>query len=160
MVMGLIQSTVSGLKTAGDIAQSMLELKTLSEVQGKVIDLQRAILSAQSSALSANADQFAMVEKISTLKKEIADIKAWESEKERYKLVSPWEGAIAYAVKKSMCNSEPPHWICTKCYEDGRKSILNPDKNPKGFSLFACPVCSSKMLYQYMDVPDPEYAPE
>ena len=77
----LIQSTITGLKLAGDIAKSIYELKSTSDIQGKVIELQSAILSAQSSALAANADQAAMVEEIRTLKEEIARVKAWESQK-------------------------------------------------------------------------------
>lgn len=139
----LIQNTISGLKLAGDIAKSFLDLKSISEIQGKVIELQSAILSAQSSALSANAAQTAMVEQIRTLKEEIARIKAWESEKKRYSLTSPWNGAVVYALKKSMSNSEPPHWICTNCYEDGRKSILNQFHKPSAFIEFICPECKA-----------------
>ena len=60
----LIQSTISGLKLAGDIAKSFLELKSISEIQGKVIELQSAILSAQNSALAANAAQATLIEGI------------------------------------------------------------------------------------------------
>ena len=139
----LIQSTISGLKLAGDIAKSILKLKSIPEVQGKIIELQSTILAAQSSAFSANTAQAAMVDEIRTLKEEIARIKAWESEKKRYQLTSPWTGTVVYALKKSMSNSEPPHWICTKCYEDGRKSILNQHRKPSAFIEFVCSVCKT-----------------
>ena len=67
MDMSLIQGTISGLKIASDIAKSFLELKSISDVQGKVIELQSAILSAQSSALDANAAQSAMIDEIRAL---------------------------------------------------------------------------------------------
>ena len=143
MDISLIQSTISGLKLAGDIAKSFLELKSVSEVQGKVVELQSAILSAQSSALSANAAQATMIEEIRTLKEEIARIKAWESEKKRYQLISPWNGTVVYALKKSMSNAEPPHWICTNCYENGRKRILNQHRKHNSFIEFICPVCKA-----------------
>ena len=138
-----MQSTISGLKLAGDIAKSFLELKSVFEVQGKVVELQSAILSAQSSALSANAAQATMIEEIRNLKEEIARIKAWESEKKRYQLISPWNGTVVYALKKSMSDSKPPHWICTNCYENGRKSILNQHHKPGSFIEFICPVCKA-----------------
>jgi len=115
MDMAMIQGTITGLKVAGDIAKGLLDLKSLADVQGKVIELQSAILSAQSSALAANAAQSAMVDEIGALKEEVTRIKAWESQKERYQLEKIWEnGAVAYALKKSMSGAEPPHWICTK----------------------------------------------
>lgn len=154
----LIQGTISGLKLASDIAKSFLELKSISDVQGKVIELQSAILSAQSSALAANSDQAAMVEEIRTLKEEIACIKAWETQKNRYKLTTPWnKGSVVYVLKESMKESEPPHLICTKCYEDGRKSILNPIRL-NGFAWYACPVCKSQIPTGSRGKPKPEYA--
>jgi hypothetical protein len=168
MDISLIQSTISGLKLAGDIAKGFLELKSISDVQGKVIELQSAILSAQSSALSANADQTEMVEEIRTLKEDLARVKAWETQKSRYKLVEPWKtdqshnpGSITYALKESMKESEPPHLICTKCYEDGRKSILNPFKPTDGRVVFTCPVCKLQIpTGNRWTVPQVKYAPD
>ena len=137
--MALITGTISGLKTAGDIANSILKLQSISDIRAKVIELQSAILSAQSSALEANANQSALVEKIRTLEEEIAQIKAWGREKQRYKLISPWNGAFVYSLKESMSKSEPPHWICTSCYENGEKSILQERGNPKtAYREFFC----------------------
>jgi hypothetical protein len=158
MDMSLIQGTISGLKVAGDIAKGLLELKSLSDVQGKVIELQSAILSAQSSALSANADQGAMVEEIRALKEEIARVRAWDTQKQRYKLVQPWSAGVAYALKESMSNSEPPHLICTNCYEGGRKSILNPTTDSHGWVSYACPVCKSQIPTGYRGGVTPQYA--
>ena len=159
MDMTLIQGTISGLKLAGDIAQGFLKLNTLTEVQGKVIELQSAILSAQSSALSANADQAAMVDEIRLLKEEIARVKAWEAQKQRYHLEAIWESAaLVYALKKSMSGSEPPHWICTKCYEDGFRMILQPRKGKDGFGVLACLTCKSELHSSYRDTGQPSYS--
>lgn len=160
MDMTLIQGTITSLKFAGDIAKGLLELKSLTDVQGKVIELQSAILSAQSNALSANADQSAMVDEIRTLKEEIASVKAWESQKQRYKLSTPWGGGVAYALKEAMANGEPPHLICTKCYEDNRKSILNPISNDRGFLSYGCPICKSQIPTNCRGGAKPEYAAE
>ena len=140
-----MQGTIAGLKAAGDIAKGFMELKSMADVQGKVIELQSAILAAQSSALSANAEQAAMVNEISELKEEITNIKAWETQKQRYQLHSPFAGAVVYALKESMSNSEPPHYICTKCYEDGKRMILQPRVAKDAFTFLACPHCKAEL---------------
>jgi hypothetical protein len=100
-----------------------------------------------------------MVEEIRTLKEELTRVKAWETQKKRYKLVTPWKpGSVAYALKESMKESEPPHLICTKCYEDGRKSILNPI-TINTYVWYACPVCKSQIPTGWRGNPCPEYAP-
>jgi hypothetical protein len=112
MDISLINGTISSLRLAGDIAKGILQLNTLSEVQGKVIELQSAILAAQRCALESNAAQSDMVGEIRALKEEITRIKAWESQKQRYQLTPCIEGAaVVYALKESMCESEPPHCL-------------------------------------------------
>lgn len=66
-----IQGAVASLKTAGDIARSFLELKSLTEVQSKVIELQNALLDAQSAALSATAAQFGLQEQVRELEAQL-----------------------------------------------------------------------------------------
>lgn len=147
--LSLIQGTISGLKSAHDIAKGMIELKSISDVRAKVIELQGAILDAQSTAFAANSNQAAMVEEIRQLKEEVARMKAWDTEKQRYQLTSLWQGAVAYALKESMSNSEPPHWICTNCYEVGRKSILNQVPDKDRWFVLVCPVCKSQIRTPY-----------
>lgn len=134
----LIQGTIANLKLAGDIAKSLLDIKKATDVGAKVVELQSAILAAQSSALAANAAQFSMVEEIRALKEEVVRVKAWESQKERYVLHSPWSGSFVYAVKESMKGADSPHWICTACYEKGVRSILQLVGSSSGAALYRC----------------------
>lgn len=161
MVISLIQDTVASFKLISDIIKGILELQTSVEVKAKVSELQDAVLSAQSNALAAQAQQTAMIEEIRNLKEDIARVKAWEKEKQRYKLISPWAGTVLYAVKEAASASEPPHWICTKCYEDGRKSILQAKKTAGAWFVLACPACKNEFRSpNRMEPPDPKYATE
>lgn len=161
MDIALIQGTISGLKVAGDIAKGLLDLKSLADVQSKVIELQSAILAAQSSALSANADQAAMATEIHALKEDLIRAKGWEEQKLRYQLVQLWGGAaVAFALKKSQSKGEPPHWLCTKCYEDGQRMILNPRSTKEGFIYLACPTCKAEIHSGYRGIGGATYAEE
>lgn len=144
---GMIQGAVTSLKVAADIAVALGNIKTLSEVQAKAIELQQVILSAQSSALTAQSEQFTLLQEIRDLKEEVASVKAWNEQKQRYALVSPWPGAVTYALKKESAGSEPAHWICTTCYENGRRSIVHdamkypPAGRGRSKVGIECPVC-------------------
>ena len=122
MDMTLIQGTIAGLKAAADIAKGIAELKSITDVQGKVIELQSAILHAQSSALSANADQGAMVDEIKQLKAELERSKHWDIEKQRYQLYGLPNGGVVQALRHDRAQlGEPAHYLCTHCVEQGRK---------------------------------------
>ena len=117
--------------------------------------MQRVILAAQSDALAAQSDQFSMLERVRDLETEIARFKAWDSEKEKYELKDIWYGAFAYTRKEDAEPREPPHWLCTKCYNDGKKSILlHTDiiSSPSN-KLWMCPNCKAKIAVAYSILP-------
>ena len=156
--MTLIQGAIAGLKTASDIVIGLSKLNTLAQVQEKSVELGQVIVAAQSATLSAYADQAAMVDEIRALKKEIADVKAWESQKQRYQLTPLGDGAgVVYALKKTMSQSEPPHWVCTKCYEEGKRMILQP-ASVNGFSHLICPSCNLDIPANQRRLGPPAYA--
>ena len=101
------------------------------------IELQEKILAAQ-------AAQAALVESVSTLEKEVADLKAWDAEKKRYTLADIGNGALAYEVKEDARGTEPQHRLCANCYHDGHKSILQPETVIPGmWHVFVCHRCSA-----------------
>jgi Zn finger protein HypA/HybF involved in hydrogenase expression len=159
MDIGSITAAVGSLRAAGEIAVGLINLKTMAEVQTKAIELNGKILAAQHELFAANAAQAAFIERIRELEKQITDMKAWETEKQRYKLASPVGGSIVYALQKSMSDGEPAHYICANCYQDGKKSIL---QNSFGHSwtTFVCPVCKSEATTGYSGHVRPNYAEE
>jgi hypothetical protein len=162
--MGSIAAAVASLKTATDIAKTISELKVGAEVQGKVIDLQREIMAAQSSALAAQSDQFTLLHQIRELEQRIREIEGWEREKHRYVLVKLYQGSLAYIVKEESRGSEPRHYICAACYQEGKKSILQGFTSGYGEHVLTCPRCNTKVTHSYdpmnfTPVHTPDYDP-
>jgi negative regulator of replication initiation len=144
MDLTLIQGTISGLKTASDIARGFMALKTEAEIQAKVIELQSVILNAQSSALAANADQSATADEIRTLKEKLANAESWNQERGRYALLAVDTGVYAYALRKSSADGEPPHWLCARCFNEGKKTVLQSGGESQYFGTdYACHTCKS-----------------
>jgi len=160
MDMGTIAAAANSLKVAGDIATGLISLKTMSEVQAKAIELNQKLITAQHDIFSANAAQSALVQRVSDLEKQIAQMKAWDEQKKRYKLTNPWDGnpALVYALRASYKEAEAAHWICTKCYDDGRRSILQPQKDKTGFMLLTCPTCKAEIHTGWRGIGAAEYA--
>ena len=150
MDMAIIQSTVTGLKTAFDIVQGMSKLKTMSEVQGKVIELQQVILAAQSDAMTANAQQYAAADELRKLKEELSRTKHWETEKTRYALFETDRHGLVVALRKSQAVvGEPAHFLCAHCFDNGKKAILNNMRSPDHFTVWLCPSCKTQIPTGY-----------
>src|SRR5438270_13539161 len=96
---GMIGGAVASLRLASDMAKAAVSLRDFSKLNETVIELQRVILAAQSDALAAQSDQFDLLQRISDLEKEVAGLKAWETEKAKYQLTEPRPGVFAYAIK-------------------------------------------------------------
>ena len=158
--MALIQGTLTGLKTAGDMARGFLELKSMSEVQGKVIDLQSTILAAQASAMAALTAQTTLADENRQLKEELTNARGWEEQRARYQLVAPMRGCVVYALRASHKGDEPPHWLCTQCFVDGKKTLLNPASNANDFCSYVCPRCKSSVPTGLRSTTPAKYAEE
>lgn len=150
--MAMISGTMAALKSASEIAKTMIGIHDADVLRSKVAELQAQIVSAQSSALTAQADQFALRERVRELEKEAADLKAWEAEKQRYELKIVAAGATTYALKEDAGGSEPPHWICTACYQKGKKSIMQSAGQAASSGLgfrktkWKCSSCTAELL--------------
>ena len=145
MNISLLGGLISNFGAAQDIAKALLELKTISEVQSKVAELQNVILSAQNTALTAQSQQSALIQHIADLEKEVANAKAWETEKQRYELKALESGIFTYSLKPSSANGEPSHWLCANCYSKGIKSILQNSGDFYGVSTHNCHSCKTEL---------------
>lgn len=153
MDLGTIQATVTSLKAAFDVAKGISDLKTDAEVQAKVIELQQIILSAQESALRANADQFELMNELKILREQLEEIHKWSEEKNRYVLhkSNATSGGVVYALLKSESREgEPAHFLCPECYELGSKSILMNSSNERSsFTKWVCNKCKLEIPTGY-----------
>ena len=146
-MIGEITGLVSSLKAAKDIAETMIGLRDTAAFQGKAIEFQSKILDSMSSAIAAQEERAALLQKIDALEKEVARLETWEAEKQRYELKDAGGGALAYALKEEARGSEPPHWICPQCYQDGKKSILQSEmRMPARRDTLVCHGCSTDLI--------------
>lgn len=153
-----VQAMMGSLKAATDISRTLFDLKTTAEVQGKVIDIQSALLAAQSSALEATNAQFALQERVRELESQLKNFEEWGQQEQRYTLTNPWRGpAQVYALKKEHANGEGPHFLCTNCFHNRKRVILNP-LSKDGWVHMVCPACKSDVTTGFRAVGAPKYA--
>ena len=136
---------------AYDLAKDLVNLRDATVRQGKVAELQRQILDAQESAIDANQERATLMETISELRRKVAELEAWNIEKQRYKKVEVTKGVIAYALKEGMESGEPAHYACTDCYSDNKISILKSEMwQPGACKVLSCHRCGSALYLSGM----------
>lgn len=142
-----ISALFSSLKAAKDVAQAMVGLRDEAAFQAKAIELQSKILDAQSAAFAAEENRATLVDRVRDLEQQVIRMQSWESEKQRYELKELGNGTLAYAVKESVRGAEPPHWICSSCYQHAKKSVLQPEtRNPGRIKTWVCHECDAVLI--------------
>lgn len=152
MDMGSIATAISGLQAATNIAKSMVGVRDASVIQVKTIELQSAILAAQTSALTAQSEQFSLLDRIRELEKEVTRIEAWGAEKQRYQLNEVKPGVFTYILKEEEGAAELMHQICANCCDvHQRKSILQIETQAVGRAeILFCHHCGSEIYIRGM----------
>lgn len=140
-----IDAITGPLKTAGEVAQGLVEVRDTLKFSDAVIKLQAQILAAQQGAMSAQAHQTAMAEKVRELESKVASFEAWETQKHRYQLQRLDPGGFVCALKPDMAGGEPLHYVCPKCFENRKRSILQSHGPSHGIETFECLECGAKI---------------
>ena len=149
--MTAIATALTSLKSAGDIAKAMIGMRDDAAFKAKMIEFQAAIIEAQNSAIAANEERATLVERIRELEKQVADLEAWEREKQRYELVSLAPNVVAYAVKDALRGAEPPHYICANCLTGGKKSFLQQYVRGSAMDKYRCNGCGEDLAVDKSD---------
>ena len=131
------QSIIGGLQTLTSLTrkaeQQGLSDEFTKELNSAVINMQSAVMDAQSMTLEAQGEQSRLIARVVELEEELKQKVNWEGEKARYELTT-WGGNHVYQLREDLKqDSEPTHFLCPTCYENGVKSILqafNWDNRP------------------------------
>jgi hypothetical protein len=138
----VVSETIAGLgafKTAFDMAKALQGIHDTTERDRAVINLQKEILSAQ-------AEQFSLLQQVSALEAKLASFDTWETEKQKYELKALRRTGIAYVLRPEERVGKPPHGICPHCYERKIKSILQSNGQVKWTDhLWICSSCNTKV---------------
>jgi hypothetical protein len=135
-----IYAGLGSLKIAFDLAKGLKDMDDATRRNAAVIELQEKILSAQST-------QSELVEAVCELKRRVAELEAWEAEKQRYQLAEISPGIVCYEPKEGMRGPEPPHRLCANCYAASQKRFLQAVQNGPSFFRFRCNACGEEVHY-------------
>ena len=137
-------SLLTGLATLGKTASELFSAKSTNERQTLFAEFQKGMAQANADTLAQIQTSLALLERNRELEQQIVNFKNWEAESKRYRLVDPGARGVVYALKESMKNGDPPHYLCTTCYHAGKKSLLGTTVvNNLHHPFLTCPVCET-----------------
>jgi DNA-directed RNA polymerase subunit RPC12/RpoP len=133
-MVGEVFAGLGAIKTAFDIAKGLKDIDDATRRNAAVIELQEKILVAQEA-------QSALINRVTELEKEVAHLRDWEADKKRYQLTDIGNGVVALALKPTMSNGEPAHYLCADCAAKTQKSYLQPHIRGPYYNQYKCNGC-------------------
>jgi hypothetical protein len=141
-----IATGMSALKTATDIAQSLLKgSSTGSADKEKLMQLQSSLISIQQEILIANAQNISLSEQLRDLKDKDQDDASWLLTQSKYKLTEYGKSTYAYELKSEFHSDEPNHKICPNCYQLKKLSVLQFRNLSEGQEWYDCLCCKAEI---------------
>ena len=146
-MVGIVEAgaALSSIKTAIEMVRGVHSLKTGTDINLAIISIQQTLLDAQSAALQDREKQMELLSTIAELSKRLDARNALEQDKGRYTLTEFPTGRFAYVLKPEAANGEPSHKLCTTCFNDGKKSILQVKQKHSGGESVICPTCKEAL---------------
>lgn len=142
-----ISAGFGALKAAKEIVQG-LDATRQAIITGEIkVELLGKIIEAQQAMLAAQEQHSLMVREVDGLRAEVERLKDWSGKRADYELTSIRGGGLAYMPKPAVRGAEPAHWLCTNCFENAKKSILQPQGEQRGPNVdWKCPACKGGLV--------------
>jgi septal ring factor EnvC (AmiA/AmiB activator) len=143
-----ISQGLNAVKAATEIVKTIAGLRDSAKLLENTVELNQKILSVQTALADAQAEQTTLIQTIRQLEEEIARLKAWDAEKERYELQRFDPGVFVYVLKPEAARGEPIHKLCAACYQNGKKSILQVTTEIRARRrVHQCPDCKTDFAF-------------
>lgn len=133
-----ITAAIQSVKTLTELARSASALSNQNEIVLAIADVNTKLIEATAMALASQERHSELLNRVSTLEKEISDLLAKQAKAEKYTLHEFPTGALVYKLKEENAKSEPLHFLCPKCVSAESHSMLQP----WGSTKLRCPACN------------------
>jgi hypothetical protein len=137
--------TFSAVKMSASALKTALNLHHQVEIDLKASDLLEKIDGLRMTVFDVYEKNLELVKEKTELEKKVMDNEQWEKEKAKYKLAELETGLFVFAYQKSQENTDPMHYLCKKCMNDNKKSILDFHEMSNGSINYYCQNCNNTL---------------
>ncbi len=146
-----LSAALSSIKAVTDIAKGIIGLNKDVAVNQKAAEL-LGVITALQSQLSAHQSEYdELLQSKRDLEKQLEEFQRWSETESHYELKEVHTAIFVYAPKEKEKSEQPVHWLCTNCWEERKKSILQCNYKHSGGASYTCPRCNLTIKMTFDD---------
>ena len=138
------------VQALGTLLKAANGLANYNEIVAKVSDVNSKLMGANAVALAAQEKQSSLATKVQELEGEVAKLKDWSVEAERYEVKEVATGVFAYLGKGQAVKLQSAQKLCANCFNQGTKSLLQQQHVEVGRQLsLVCHRCKANVVFRH-----------
>lgn len=147
-----LQAGLSALKAALDLAQAGKGVIDRAAMASALYEVQSRLLETQNAALKAIEENAQLSQRLRALELAASEAQDWKAEASRYVRTTVADGISAYTEVERAEGLRNAVKLCTRCFEDRVKSILQLQHAPVRQLALECPRCKTTLIFrQFVD---------
>lgn len=140
-----LNGVVQSVRVVADLIQANKSFRNFNELVSAVAEVNTKLVHFLSIAVEAKEKELTLNRHIEELEKENLKLKDWQREAKRYKLTEIAPSVFARTLKPGMEQSEPAHMLCTNCFYDHPKPILQLHTQGLKTNNYLCQHCGKEI---------------
>lgn len=139
-------AAASGLKTTVELVKSLRGSPSLTPAEAELVEVAaESVTAAEKAHLDFRDRAFALQEENAVLKKRVAELERFHTEKDGLEFRVIAHGASAYLDKTVIPPYAGTAWYCEHCLNKGVKAAFQLEKRDFHVDTYYCPACSAKI---------------
>ena len=131
----------TSLKTATDIAKTLLALREAAQFNSQLADLLNAVVEARLQTVAIQESHTSISSRVKELEQELEHLKRWDAEAKNYEVLEVAHGVFAYVAKEQKQALQSAQKLCSNCFHQHIKSFLqqaNDERRDRSLSCHRC----------------------
>ena len=121
-----ITAAIQSVKTVSELAKAASSMANHNDLMAAVSEVNSRLMDATAVALASQERQSELLNRVAQLEKELETLRERQRVAKRYQLHKFPTGSLAYRLNEEHELTEPPHFLCAKCVDDGGHTKLQP----------------------------------
>ena len=145
MDMTSIAAAQASIKALLGLAKGATAAVVDHELKAKLIDIQGAILEAQSKLGDAQAERLNLLEELAELRTQVRKLEEGQNKLAGYSLAEVSPGTFLYeAITKT--SNEVEHYACPTCYSQGTVAVIQQRRTGREQVTYSCQRCKFTLI--------------